>query len=187
MIADLGTRPCHNLEEIKSNSVWINGFDWMSEYESKFPMMSVDEVKLNNIEIQEMKKETSCDIEINKSAESTFYVFSDSTPIPEEVSQHYKFSRYVIDPNKRRWKDVVRILAVVMMFIRKLQNKKNSSKSVKEQNSREKNPGVKVVLSEEDLKKAEEFFYKKASAEVKKFVKSSRYEKISREVVVIYR
>ena len=42
---------------------------------------------------------------------------------PSEVSECYKFSKYVVDPNKTRFKKVVIIFVFVLRFIKKLQKK----------------------------------------------------------------
>ena len=43
--------------------------------------------------------------------------------IPSELLKCYIFSKYVVDPNKARFKKVVKIFAFVLRFIKKLQNK----------------------------------------------------------------
>ena len=44
MTADIGTRRCTSLTDINKDSIWINGHEWMTEDESKFPCMSVAEM-----------------------------------------------------------------------------------------------------------------------------------------------
>ena len=43
--------------------------------------------------------------------------------IPFEVLKCYKFSKYLVDPNKARFKKVVRIFAFTLRFIKKQQKK----------------------------------------------------------------
>ena len=43
--------------------------------------------------------------------------------IPSSVLECYKFSKYVVDPNKARFKKVARIFGFVLRFIKKLQKK----------------------------------------------------------------
>ena len=53
----------------------------------------------------------------------TIAVDSSQKKIPSEVLECYKFSKYVVDPNKSRFKKVIRIFAFVLRFIKKLQKK----------------------------------------------------------------
>ena len=53
----------------------------------------------------------------------TMAVYSYQRKIPSEVSACYKFSKYVVDSNKARFKKVVIIFAFVLRFIKKLQKK----------------------------------------------------------------
>ena len=53
----------------------------------------------------------------------TMAVDSYQRKIPSEVSECYKFSKYVVDSNKARFKKVVIIFAFVLRFIKKLQKK----------------------------------------------------------------
>ena len=54
----------------------------------------------------------------------TIAVDSYQRKILSEVLEYYKFPKYVVDPNKARFKKVVRIFAFVLRFIKKLQKKK---------------------------------------------------------------
>ena len=56
MIADIGTRRCDSTSVVSPDSVWIQGFEWMKGDEADFPMMTPEEVTLNNNEIQNMKQ-----------------------------------------------------------------------------------------------------------------------------------
>ena len=40
--------------------------------------------------------------------------------VPNQVGERYKFSRYLIDPNKFRFRTVIRILPVAFLFIQKI-------------------------------------------------------------------
>ena len=40
--------------------------------------------------------------------------------VPNEVSERYKFSNYLLSPNKFRFSTIVRILALVFLFIQKV-------------------------------------------------------------------
>ena len=47
MIADIGTRRCVSIEEIKPYSIWTNGHDWMKKKISEFPMLSAADIRLS--------------------------------------------------------------------------------------------------------------------------------------------
>ena len=105
MIADIGTRPCRSLKEIDSDSLWYNGYGWMKQDKSQFPAFTIKEVQLNNKEKQEAAKENIFFMEKIKS-------------FTEVVEKRYLFAQYLIDPNRFRFEKVIRILAMVIKFIR---------------------------------------------------------------------
>ena len=123
--------------------------------------------------------------------------------VPKELRERYIFSKYLIDPNKFRFRIVLRILALVFLFIQKIQKKCNkrgrSFESLKtrdfsmQQNTREKGEYVVsqinvfacttraskvavVHLLEDLLNAANRYYFVKAAAEVKHFVNPSKYE-----------
>ena len=57
MIADLGTRRGVSIQEISQNSSWFNGYPWMTDDSSKFPIKSIEEIKLSNEEARLAKLE----------------------------------------------------------------------------------------------------------------------------------
>lgn len=113
------------------------------------------------------------------------------------------FSNYVIDPNKFRFRKVVRILSLVILFAQKLlrQFRRRPSllpyDSLPEQlkfnndvyvvtngsnkfpfNSRE---GLVIHITEEVVMMALNYFFLKATSEVKQFVDPNTYDKICQE------
>ena len=99
----------------------------------------------------------------------TIAVDSYQREVPREVLECYKFSKYVVDPNKAMFKKAVRIFAFVLRFFKKLQKK---SRIVQKTSS----PGI---SSDEDITASEDYFFKKAISEVKEFVRENEYQKIS--------
>ena len=98
----------------------------------------------------------------------TITVDSYQRKIPSEVLECYKISKDVVDPNKARFKKVVRIFAFVRRFIKKLQKK---SKICQASIALKTNyPGI---LSDEEASASENYFFKKATSEVKEFVKEN--------------
>ena len=47
MVADIGTRKGASLSDVDSKSIWINGVDWMKKDKSQFPVLTVQEVRLD--------------------------------------------------------------------------------------------------------------------------------------------
>ena len=52
MIADLGTRMGARIEDIKDDSVWINGYEWMRMKSSEFRVKTVEQIKLDCKELR---------------------------------------------------------------------------------------------------------------------------------------
>ena len=47
MVADIGTRKGAFLSDVDIKSIWINGVDWMKKDKSRFPVLTVQEVRLD--------------------------------------------------------------------------------------------------------------------------------------------
>ena len=43
--------------------------------------------------------------------------------VSNKVKEGYEFSKYLIDPNKFRFRKLVRVLALILMFIKKISKK----------------------------------------------------------------
>ena len=217
MLVDLGTRKGAKLVDVSQDSQWINGYEWMKLDQNDFPTKTVNEIKLSNDELLHYEKECldsdpwdCCEYlkesqnkgTVNKACYTTKYV-------PTEVRDRYRFSEYVIDPNRLRLRKVVRILAIVLLFIKKLKEKidkvivrsmtvypipseltfkgdkyiltvgkANHNSSLNTQCK----PGLVVSLSEDDLKTALDYFFRKATQEIKHFLDKRSYQKISKEI-----
>ena len=57
MIADLGTRQVDDLRLVAQNSTWINGVDWMRKDNQKFPIKSLDQIRLSREELAAIQTE----------------------------------------------------------------------------------------------------------------------------------
>ena len=139
MIADIGIQHVSDLNVVGKDSVWINEFDWLKGDKASFPAKTIDEINLNSEEISALENEILLKyssemaegLMANKVDKS--YLISDvyeiiavdsyQRKIPSEVLKCYKFPKYVVDPNKARFKKVFRIFAFVLRFIKKLQKK----------------------------------------------------------------
>ena len=191
MIADLGTRRVDDLRLVDQNSTWINGFDWMRKDNKEFPIKSLDQIRLSREELAatqiENVLEHNLDVtDIQSSDENNVYMahkqqlyYNESINvyqqkiIPHEVTECYKFSSYLLDPNKHRFRTVVRIMAFVLKFIKLVKTKSPQKFQNNDVNS--------ITLSDEEILAAKEYFFRKATLEVKRFIKPTQYQKISIE------
>ena len=130
--------------------------------------------------------------------------------ISMELENRYEFSNYLIDSNKFRFRKVVRILALIMLFIKSLKKKiqikkgkciKNSNiethdrnKNIPKEFLNEKylvtvgksykvgksttiqcKPGFVINLTDSDINEALNYFFRKATLEVKQFGSPNLY------------
>ena len=194
MIADIGTCRGAALEDISAESMWINGYRWMKLDVKEFPTKTIEEIKLDQQELNAINTETQI-----KSIQSTDVLEESSSYIvhykldKEQIEKRYIYSQYLIDPNQYRFNTVVRIIAIIKRLIDKLKQRVNLQKgtSNKERSSADtklhqySTPDTKaklqVILSEEEIKNAENYFFQKATAEIKHFMKKNQYKRISKE------
>ena len=192
MIADIGTRRGAKISQISPESKWVRGLPWMSGSPTNFPFSSVDDIKLSAKEKAEAAKEKVVDVD----DASHFCAISH---VPKEVEDRYRFSQYLINPNRFKFRTVVRILSFVLLFIQMLVRNKPSIRSkltffdVGESKETDqyfvfpfkatiagKNISTAVIkVSRELFTAARDYFFRKAALEVQEFVDSSRYKNIS--------
>ena len=121
MIADLGTHQGVSITDVDQSSVWINGYEWMRQEQSRFPIKSITELKLSDDELKEANKEFPLP--------QAFFTDVPTRIVPAEVSKRHQFSRYLIDPNKHAFREMVRIIAFVYKFITACRSSINKKKS----------------------------------------------------------
>ena len=121
----------------------------------QFPAQSIDSIKLSNSQMNNVRKEISYDV----LQECNF-----QKVVPSDVKERYKFSKYSLDPNKYRFKRVIKIMSFVIKFIRSLQAKVQ-----------------KKTFSNDETEEAELYYFRIATLEVKKFLNPAKYEKITKE------
>lgn len=212
MIADLGTRKGMTINDVGKHSKFNNGFKWMRGNAIHFPLKTASEIVLDNEARRQAIKEFT--VHDHTPIEHVITCRNDliasyfpSRVVPEVVSDRYKFSEYLIDPNKFRFRKVIRILALVLLFLRNLYSRKNRQikfvgtgtysipKIIMSKDDRflittGKSPnklfkcrgGLVVDVSEEMLKSALFYFFQKASLEIKNFISEDRYKNISEDV-----
>ena len=111
-LADLGTRHA-SINDISTGSEWQCGNWWMSQPLDRMPILSIEEVQLNQQEKQEANKEV-------KSLDICGVCLPS---LKDKVAERYSFSDYLVDPCVLPWPKAVRTLAFVLRFITRL--KKN--------------------------------------------------------------
>ena len=87
----------------------------MSGSAEEFPMKNIEDVQLSDLELAEANAE--------KALLKTFYNQTHlgfNKSVDEQILERYKFSKYLIDPNRFRFRKVVRILGLAFTFINKL-------------------------------------------------------------------
>jgi len=99
----------------------------------------------------------------------SFSTLSTSIIAPDEVAKRYKHSNYLIDPNFRSFSSIVRILVIVRQFIKKY---------LKITSLRPKQ--LEKLNQEIDTKEVEKYLFRKATSEVKAFLPSTKFKKISK-------
>ena len=163
MIADIGTRRGVGVEDICQESIWINGFPWMSEDQSNFPITKVSDLNLSQLELSKVNEET---FPHSITSDSLSHHVQSQTNIPDDVRERYEFSKYLIDPNRHRFSKVIRILSYVMKFLRR----KCKYSVIPHQN----------LNKHHDVEAAKFYFFRKCTHEVQHFLPEEKYKNISK-------
>ena len=176
MIADIGTRKRSSTQDIKEDSEWIQGFEWIKGSENQLPMKSRNEVLLTSKEVKEMKDEIPCSIQQNCEQVHTNIIRS---KVPNEVDEYYQHSKYLINPRKFKFSKVLRILSLIKRFIKILQEK--SSGKAHTTSEEQFNTSKQLTVTEEEIYQAQEYFFRKATLKIKHFLKEATYKNITEE------
>ena len=198
--ADLGTRKGVKVAEVAQGSDWIEGMPWMRRAEEEFPTVHIDDIKLGQPDTIEANKEKI----ILRVFHCRKTIEMDSA-WAKQIKLRYKYSKYLMDPNRYRFRKVVRIMALALEFLRKISKnvpkvrnmsifkhrvpgdipdalKSKFDRYVVTTGSNGCDPGKVILVSEPMLQTAFYYYALKASEEVKKFVDKSRYANISKEI-----
>ena len=142
-------------------------------------------------------------------AKETVFLASDIKTYTEIVEKRYDFAKYLLDPNRYSFQKVIRILAMVIKFIRIIPKRRELRQTstdwlkpaelsedvlkliellVKRDKQRRNRVFPKwiqcdatVPVLEEDTRRAEGYFNRKATEEVRKFLKPDQYKDITTE------
>ena len=211
MTADIGTRRGAKLSDVSETSPWVKGPQWAQNERETFPVRSAAEIKLTQTDLKSINDETlKLDLTdtgwVNKQLTDAYQIshsfVCSGEGVLDRIGERYKFSNYVIDPNRFRFRKVVRILALVYAFLRNLKKRIGKTESVIVSNDLppqlkclndkylittgsnefpfQSSKGLVVEVSEHNLLCAVNYFFKKATLEVKEFSGNS-YKKISVE------
>ena len=190
MIADLGTRPGATISDVDQDSTWNLGFPWMSLPKSQFPMKSCDEVKLDAAQIKSSDEElmqTKVHHEITSHVATETECSDYARKVPKQVAERYKYSDYLLDPNKHEFLSSVRIIALVQKFIKKCREsiaKRTTPLQPVVRNKLQSDITQErpvITFSDNELQDAARYYFIKATNEVKHFLKPEHYEKFSQE------
>ena len=195
MIADIGTRHGAKIDDALPGSVWMEGFPWMHGEISSFPVKTCEETKLSKSEMLNLKEESV----VTKGSNDSFaddaslqgtetYIstgYSIGQKVHVDVQTRYQFSDYLYDPNKYGYNRAIRVVAIVMRFISLCKNLKNIEDSIRINEIKKKDKSCKramfqnehdtmkgnVMLSDKELQKASDYFYKKPPWKFKNLIK----------------
>ena len=92
--------------EIGSGSEWQNGKDWMCLSISSMPLRTIKDINLSREDKRLASQETKTPI-----------MYNDLPELVPKVTKRYRFSNYVVDPNKYGWESGVRIVAYILKFL----------------------------------------------------------------------
>ena len=161
-----------------------------------FPLKSAKDLVLTAKEKADMNKEKLLPVsDFTKEAMCAY------TSVPDEVGDRYKFSNYVVNPCKFRFRTVQRITGLVFLFIKKISVKRTErlKRAFKFLDAYPRDESIDqyvvfsfsfstapavfnvvvVHLLKDVLSAAKNYFFRKATLEVQKFVDPKKYTNIS--------
>ena len=122
-IADMGTRKGFGIPDISPGSRWAVGEDWFRKDIWEMPIISVDELRFQQTDIEAIKKESLRPDRLDgffsqvQSLPPSYMVNRSNSSRKVDTSvltERYEFAAYIIDPNKFRFRKVLRIYALVL-------------------------------------------------------------------------
>ena len=110
MIADLGTRKGAKTVDVFEESKWMNGLPWMRLEKSSFPVLSLQEIKLSEQDVESIQRESLRPQNIrdlvNGDSEECASESISSHPCrkidSKKLHERYEFLNFIIDPNRFR-------------------------------------------------------------------------------------
>ena len=154
--ADIGTRK-FGAKDIMAGSVWQQGHEWMKLPFHEMPIKQFDQIDVTKDE------KVAVNREIRNSGLQGVILNS----MEEKIAERYKQSCYIVDPCSKPWPKVVRKVAIIFRAVEAFKARGNVEKLA---DCRFPAVGGKlaVMLDENDLTRAENYFFKAASREVRR-------------------
>ena len=211
-MADVATRRGAKFSDIGEDSVWVSGHDWARLDRDQFPIKSAQDLKMGKSELKDFNVELFgndiTDPEWVQNQLCGSYYSGLDTSASEKLKKMYSYSSYIVDPNRYRFRKVVRIVAMVLKFIRNIRQKICQRKGTNVHLPRNDDyhlpallnfcndkylitegtddslkcaPGLVIELTESDLLEALYYYFTKSTLEVKHFFRRESYAKISTE------
>ena len=177
-IADLGTRPA-SVHEIIQNSDWQIGKDWMRKPWDEMNLKTVEQTKLSKEERKEAAQET-------RNPDISGIVLP---MLITKVSDRYSFGNYIVDPNQYNWPRAVRVMAMILKYvrIRNPQWKPNWAPSGKLSCG---DPAYRniagAILTDLDIRYGENYYFAIGSREVEHFVPKKELKDTDKRGDIIY-
>lgn len=169
-IADLGTRGAV-VEDIGYGSAWQEGHDWMKQPREKMPIRTAAAVTLTAEEARVAA------VELRAGDVRGHRLHSLQTV----VGDRYSYSEYVVDPCQQSWTKTVRIMAIVQRFVSCCKEARSAAVKRREaaQETSQQQKGELLSLTDNQVRNAEDYFFKKGTAEVLHFSKPKDYRNCS--------
>ena len=180
-VADIGTRSDLPVD-LSLTSEWQTGKPWMRWEVEEMPIRTIEQITLSSEEKRIASKEL-------KAQDINGIILLN---LKTRVSERCSFSRYIIDPNRYSWPKTVRTLGYIFRVLDRLKvwekpwfpevdgsaMSKSTVISAKDET---------LVFSDWEINRAENYFFSKASLEVKHFAKAKDWKNCSTETGKILR
>ena len=211
-MADIATRRGAKISDVSEESPWVSGHYWAKLDKTEFPIKSAQEIKMGKEDLKNYNVElfgnNITDPEWVHNQLLGNYYSGLETKASEKLGKMYKYSNYIVDPNRYRFRKALRIQALVLKFIKKLKarvQRKGEGISTPSGSGDYHLPallnlchdkylitegsdpilkspkGLVVELHEQDLLESLYYFFDKATRELKHFNRPEKYSKLSTE------
>ena len=188
LIADLGTRKGVSLKDVDCNSDWINGYSWMRLERIEFPIAPVTDFVMSSAEKESYQKELFAPYQKEDeyewpqvhTCEPGSLSFLSNRFDHDEIEKRYKFSQYLVDPNRYNFSTAVSVYAYVIRFVQNFKSKVLMNRGICTEEECTWSLTGTIVLSDEEIHNAKKYFFQKATQEVQHFSKESEYKNISK-------
>ena len=169
-VADLGTRTA-TVDQLLPGSEWQSGQRWMRLPRDQLPIRTAAQITLTSEERRQAATEL-------RAGDIRGHQVNFNSPA---VSAHYQLSNYVVDPCRHTWSSVVRVMALVLKFVAACRAAAGQEKSNLDLSGGDSQEQRSVCLTAKEIEAGEDYFYKKATAEIKQFARPADYKRFSQE------